>query len=145
MKADDPQLKDFTALVSDPAISPKDRAQKLLDLYTSNVKAAAEANGKAWTDLTTKWVDEIKADKEIGGANLEKTQQTIAKALGQYGDPGLNEALAMTGAGNNPAIIRTLFKMAKALNEGGTPPSGNPPAGGPKDIASIMYPNHAKG
>ncbi|MDE2471519.1 MAG: hypothetical protein KGL35_23025, partial [Bradyrhizobium sp.] len=50
----------------------------------------------------------------------------------------LTNALVTTGAGNNPAIVRMFYRMARDLTEGG-PVTGSPATSG-KDPAALLYP-----
>lgn len=119
---------------------PNKRAQALLDLYAGEAKKAQEGAYKTFQDMNKSWVDAVKADPEIGGDNWANVQKTIAKGLDTFGTPGVRQALNLTGAGNNPDVIKTFYKMAKALTEGGHA-AGNPPTQtGPKDLAELMYP-----
>ena len=123
-------------------------AQKLVELSQNLQKAAAEKQWNDWKETNTKWVDEVKADKEIGGTNLDSVKQTVAKLLDnpEMSDPKFREVLDFTGAGNNPAVIRTLYRWAKALGEGSAV-SGEPAARGkdgavtnePKSLATSLY------
>ena len=126
-------------------------AQKLIDLAAKQTKAANETLLAQWDKQQQDWQTEIKADKEIGGDKLSGTLQTFAKVANdpELSDPKFREALTFTGAGNHPAIVRTLAKWAKALTEGG-PVRGNPPqrdAQGnavtqrPMTIGEAFYPN----
>lgn len=120
----------------------------LLGEYATRMKSTQEAAVKAFVETNEKWQAEIKADKEIGGDKLPAVLQTIGKVLDnpKLTDPGFKEALNYTGAGNNPAIVKTFYKMALALTEGGhvggTPPAeaGQKPTG-----AAALYPNLPKG
>lgn len=139
---DEDAIKSLVETLSDEKLAPQDRAQRLMDIHADVVKKVGEANTKAWTDLNEGWIKEAKADPEIGGAKLEATKTTIAKAIDSLGPDSakaFRQALDMTGAGNNPAIIRGLNKWASQIVEGshvtGTPPSG------PKDTAAMFFPN----
>lgn len=117
----------------------------LLPLHSEIVREAQEAATRSYVETNERWVNEVKADPKIGGANLEPTLQSIGKVLDQYGSPELRQALAYTGAGNHPEVIRFMAKIASQLNEGtptrtGSPtgaPGGNTPKAGP----NAMYPN----
>lgn len=105
------------------------QVQQLIDTHTSAIKATTEALYADWHKQNDTWRDEVKADKEIGGANLEKVLQTVSKVLdnSELTDPKFREALEYTGAGNNPAVARTLYRWAKALTEG-APVNGGVPS-----------------
>lgn len=125
------------------------QAEKLVGLYADAVKKQFEATSQAWEKTNADWQAEVKADKELGGANLTTVKQTISKVLDNpdLADPKFREALDLTGAGNNPAVIRTLYRLSKALTEGasiaGGPPARNGSgelANAPKSLADAFYP-----
>ena len=145
LKADDPALKSFNEVIGSD-MAPTARAQKLLDIYTGLTKANAEAQAANWSNLNKDWADKVRADPEVGGPNLEKTIAKIqqVKAMPQFAVPGLDEALAMTGAANNPAIFKFLSKLSNAVTEGKFV-SGSPAAPPKSDPASLFYPNMKTG
>lgn len=125
-------------------LSPKERGEKLMGLYADTVKSIGEANMAAWQKTNDEWVNEVKADKEIGGDKLDATRAEIAKAIDGLGEklaPEFRKALDITGAGNHPAVVRALSSWAKALNEGkhvsGAPASQKEAI----DLAKTWYPN----
>jgi hypothetical protein len=114
----------------------------LLAVYGDRVKQLAAEPMKAWTDLNTSWINEVKADPTLGnGQGLRPEVKTaISKVKAEYGDAAFNDALNVTGAGNNPAVIRFLHKISKVLVEGGHV-GGRPAASGPTGpSAEAMYP-----
>src|SRR5439155_22514769 len=129
-KLDEGMSKQFTDIATEAKLSPA-AAQKLIDLDIARQKSFSEAMAKTYRDTNEKWVEEVKADAEIGGDKLQPTLTTISKALDTFGTPKVREALNLTGAGNNPEIVKTLFKMAKALTEGGHV-TGQPAASAPQ-------------
>lgn len=120
----------------------QEQAQALVDLYAAKAAAAAEQNQKAWTDLRTEWVTKAKADKEFGGQNFDANIGVAKTALKTFGTPELNDALAMSGIGDHPEMVRLLVRVGKAIGEDKLK-FGNAGNGAPKDAASIIYPNHA--
>lgn len=137
---------EFTGLAAELGIT-NEVAQKLIDYHHKHQTAASAALAASWQSTQDGWVAEVKADKEIG--NLDTLRQTIAKVADnpQLTDPGFKEALAFTGAGNNPAVLRTLYRWAQALGEG-TSVIGGVPArqangalstSGPASLATAIY------
>ena len=129
---DEKVLTEFKATLADAKLSPSEKGQKLVDMHVAALKQAVEYPMTYWRDLQTKWVSEIKADKEIGGQNFDASQKVFQTALAFYDSKygadagkGLREALAMTGAGNNPHIARLIFSRFKDDVESGTV-SGRP-------------------
>lgn len=137
LQADDAQLTEFGDFARDLGLS-QEAAQKLLDRYAGVLSEPA----KAYQQVQETWIGEIKADKEIGGANLEKSLGLAAKALDQFGGKQLREALNVTGAGNHPAIVRAFVAIGKAISEdtfvggGKTAPE--------KSLAQSLYPTMSK-
>jgi len=121
---------------------PKDRLQALVDLQVKANQVAQEAASKLWQDLQDKWTEEVKADPDIGGSKLEATQSVIAKSLEEFGNKDVREAFVLTGAGNNPHIVRYIHKMAVALSEG--KPVVGTPATAETTQAEKLYPDQGK-
>src|SRR5580765_8064558 len=121
-------FKAFEGLAKEAGLSHK-AAQTLIDQHTAAIKASTDALYAEWYKQNETWQEEVKADAEIGGAKLEGVLQTVSKVLdnAELTDPKFREALEFTGAGNHPAVARTLYRWAKALSEGESV-NGNPPA-----------------
>lgn len=126
-------------------------AQKLVDFQSELSKQASEAGVQLWMDTQKQWVDEIKADKDIGH-KLPEVKTTISKAidsvLGPELAPAFREAMDFTGAGNNPAFIKGFFKFAQRFTEGTHVPAGGPskfgqvrPGSAPTTGAAAIYPH----
>lgn len=122
----------------------KEAMTDLLGEYATRVKSAQDAAAQAYLETNKKWQEEVRADPEIGGDKLDGVLKTIGAVMNDPAitAPGFKEALNLTGAGNNPAIIKTFYKMAQKITEGGHV-GGSPPASkpAPKTGASAMYPN----
>ena len=110
----------------------------ILSELAPKVQEQLAAPYKAWNELQTKWGNEIKSDKDIGGAKLPETVARIMQGVKQFGDEAaVTEALRITGAGNNPAIIRLLNSVFSRLAEG-SPVAGAPAQQG-KSAAQKLY------
>lgn len=139
--AEDPALKAFTEGAAELGIS-QEAAQALINKVAPQMQEAALEPYRQWAQLQEKWLGEVKADPEIGGSKLEGALATIASAFNTLGDNGgkdVRAALDMTGAGNHPAVIKFMHKVAVALTEAGAV-TGSPPNGA-KSAAERMYPN----
>lgn len=128
----------------------QEHGQKLVDFYVEKLNEAVEAPSKFYAEMRKGWVNELKADKEIGG-KLPEVKTGIGRMLNSLGDKALvksfNEAMDLTGAGDHPAFVKLFNKLAERLTEGGHIRSGNPnpaanPTGRPTGPgAAAMYPN----
>lgn len=138
------QFDEFKELAKEAGISGT-HAQKMVALAATAMKANMDKVYGEWNETQTKWVSEVKADPELGGTKLDEVKQTISKLLdnSELSDPKFREALDFTGAGNNPAIIRTLYRWAQRLSEGGSV-SGDPAARNPNGSLSTERPGLAQ-
>lgn len=138
------KVTEFTKIAAEAKL-PQEVAQKFVDIYSAEIRQISEAPMRAWTELQTKWQDEVRNDPVIGGANMDKnlaaTKAGLNNLLGEEA-PKFFEALNITGAGNNPDIIRGLFKAAQA-HAPATPVAGKPAGGASKSAGATLYPQMA--
>ena len=139
---DNELLDGALSLFNNADIRPTERMQQLLDLQIeASTKAADAANaaGQAlWNETQTTWQEEVAALPKLGGENLDKTLATIKAGLKQVGATKETfAAIDLTGAGNNPEIVKILHALTAPLSEGG-PQSGNP-TGGPISKADKLF------
>lgn len=142
--ADDKGLASFAELGTKHGIS-KDAAQALMDIYVDQVKAGNAAASQLWDKMQTDNQALIKADPDFGGAKLDGSLKAIAKVIdnpdfGGKDAKAIREALALTGAGNHPALFRLLAHMSNALTEGKSV-TGSAPKTQLGDPARTLYPN----
>jgi len=123
---------------------PQEQAQKFIDLALSREQAAATRGVQAFVDLQTKWVSEIKADPEIGGARFEASMASGGRAIDRLGVPGLREALNLTGAGNNPAIVKPFVRLGQMVSEDRFMPGRNAAPAVPRSAAEVIYDGNPK-
>lgn len=139
----DAEMGEFLEFANGSKLS-KEAAQSALDLYTknlqANVAALVEGQRNAWNETITGWKADLAKDPEFSGDNMVVAQTTIGRALDEYGDQATRDAFELTGAGWNPAIIRFVHNMAKALSEG-KPVAAAAPAQqtGPKTPGQALY------
>jgi hypothetical protein len=137
-------FKQFTEYAKEMGMT-KAQATRLIGVHAEAVKATTEAIFDAWKNQQSAWVDEIKKDPEIG--NIAEVRQTFAALADnpKFSDAKFKEALDSTGAGNHPAVVRTLYRWAKALSEGASiagDPAGRDAQGqttAPRSPGAAMY------
>lgn len=150
VKADDPTIGQFKQDFADAGLS-SEQVQKLVDKYggklmlVAEVQKAFDAQAQLWKDTQQQWVDKVKADPEVGGANLQTNLAGIGKLIDRFGGKEsveLRKAFGLTGAGNHPEIVRFFTRIAKATNlEGSTVTGGKPAPTTFKSAASTLYGN----
>ena len=147
MKADDPALAKLVETLSDPKLTPAQRTEALLAQHGETLQAVATAAQQSIHDnyrtINDGWVKEIREDPELGRDKFDQTISTIAKAIDSWSPDAkaMRQALSLTGAGNNPAVIRTLYAMASALGEG--KPAQGKPAPTQKSAVDLLYGGNA--
>lgn len=118
---DEKQMTAFKEILADEKLSTSERGTKLAEMHAAAVKAAVEGPVTTWMNLQTEWQAKVKADPEMGGANYEGMTASIAKAIDEIGGKeakAIREAFVFTGAGNEPNIVRLMYRMSKAITEG---------------------------
>lgn len=135
-------IQQFEAFAKEEGLS-QDRAQKYLDRHVAEIKKMNDGIYQTWYDTQRTWQAEITADKSVGGEKLPASKQAIGRVLNFLGPElgkSFREALDFTGAGNNPAVFRSLVKLAERFSEA-TPVSGKPGStAAPRTAASVLYP-----
>lgn len=116
VQVDGEQLTEAKKMFAADGLS-QDRAQAYVDLYTEKLKEATEAPYKLWAETQRAWQDEVRADREIGGAKLAGNLSIAAKAIDRFGGDRLRQALNVSGAGNHPDVIRAFIRIGKAISE----------------------------
>jgi hypothetical protein len=126
--------------------------QKLIDLYAKHTQEALQAPADFYADKQEEWRNTINADPEIGGSKLNGVRVSIAKLIDSLGDSaladGFREAMDYTGAGNHPAVVKWLSRIAQKLTEGGPVRGAGPsldgmrrPGEGRPTAAQAIYPH----
>lgn len=118
------------------------QAQKLADKFIETQQARAEKQGETWSATITKWADDAKADKEIGGDKWETSKADAQRAIKTLGTPELGAYLNASGGGNHPELIRLMAKVGAMLKED-NPAGGGDGGGKPAEPAHLLFPSDA--
>lgn len=117
----------------------QEAAQRILDKMAPIISAR---QAQLVADVRQSWVDQSKADPEIGKAKLRETLSTARKALDQFGTPELMSCLRQSGIGDHPEVIRVFYRIGKAISDDSIVtgrPGAQAPA--PSRDARTLYPN----
>lgn len=124
---DEENSKAFAELLSDDKLPPQERGQKLVELHTAALKQSVEAAieqsklaaAESYKKMNDDWRAQIKELPEFK-ANPDAEAGKVMQALISVGaDEKFFQALDLTGAGNNPAILQVLHRLTKPYFEGG--------------------------
>ena len=135
-------LTAFSEVAKEANLS-QEAAQKLLDKMGPTI---AQRQIEQFETIKNDWAQAAQVDKEFGGDKLQENLSVAKKALDSFGTPELRTLLNESGLGNNPEVIRFMYRAGKAISEekfvGST--TGANPRGTPKsfsDQASALYSN----
>ncbi|CAB4126764.1 putative protease [uncultured Caudovirales phage] len=122
----------------------QDAAQKLVESMGPKIAERQLAQVEA---IRNEWAQQSQVDKEFGGDKLQENMAVAKKALDSFGTPELRTLLVQSGLGNNPEVIRFMYRAGKAISEdtfvGSSPGAGGKPTG-PQDFnakAAALYSN----
>jgi hypothetical protein len=135
VQLDSAAAEEFTAIAKELKLDQA-AAQKLADIGAKMATRQAEAHAQ----LVETWTEQVKADKEIGGDNLDENLGIARKAIDTFGSPELKALLNSTGMGNHPEVVKLAFKVGKAISEDRFV-TGSPKGNATNDPAKKMFPN----
>jgi hypothetical protein len=118
---------------------PQEAAQKVTDLGVKLAQKWVAESQQATSDMLADWKAQAETDKEFGGDALPANLAVAKKAIDQFGTPELRELLDVHRLGDNPEVIRFMFRVGKAISEDTFVAGGNTtPA---KSAAKTLFPN----
>lgn len=132
----------------DPAIDTEFRGiaaelkldQGAVDKLTGLQIKLYEKQAEAVAAQVTKWGDETKKDKELGGADHDAKMAKAAGFISTFFSPTVAGLLNKTGLGNHPEFVRGMYRAGLAMGELSTPRGGPGGSGGKESISEILYP-----
>jgi hypothetical protein len=129
--ADEATLSEFKSIAKESGLKPE-TAQKFIDLQTKLESARVAQVDAQWKTQQSTWEAALKADKEVGGANLEQSKAFAKRAVDAAGGEELRATLRELGLSNHPGLAKAFVKLGKSLAEdtiagtaGASPTPGN--------------------
>lgn len=120
VEADAEMLGEFSKLAKDLKLTQA-QAQALVDLQVKSAQSGEGARAQQLEQALAKqsevWISEIKNDPEIGGAKFDATVSTAVKAISTFFGDDFRALLNESGLGNNPALVRGMYKIGQAISE----------------------------
>lgn len=136
----------MTAHAKALGLSPE-HAQKTLEAaHQEAVQYWADQEAKAENLRKVEWVEQTKADKELGGEHYQQTLMNVSAAR-QWGVNGgimsadFDKFVFESGLGNHPEMIRFMNGVGRMVRGEIGLHVGTPPAPPRKTMAERMYPN----
>lgn len=136
----------LAGILNNAELSPQDRAQQLINLHANTVKSVVESvtqqlqesNMTLWRQTNDEWrakikeLPEFKSDPDAEAGKVLQALKTVGASDEFF------QALDLTGAGNNPAILQVLHRLAKPFMEGGSVASGDKASSG-RQLGANIY------
>ena len=119
VEVDKSAMSEATAVFKDAGLS-QENAQKLVDLNVKMQQSAAEQSEQQFKTMLNDWVDETKADSEVGGDKFEASVADARKAISAFGNDAFREIISSSGLGNHVEMVRVFAKIGKLVSEDGT-------------------------
>jgi hypothetical protein len=117
-----------------------EQAQAILERENGAVSSFVQEQNETIKTKMDSWVNEIKADKEIGGDAYDQTLSAAKRAVSRFATPEFIQSLNETGLGNHPELVRVFARIGKAMSDDHSVFPGAQ-SGGKKSIEDIFYPN----
>lgn len=116
-------------------------AQKVTDIGAKMAQKFQSKQAEAMQQLSTEWVDAATTDKEFGGDKLTENLAVAQKALTAFGTPELRGLLEQSGLGNNPEVIRFMYRAGMAISEDKLVTGGARSTSSGQSQAQRLFPN----
>ena len=136
----DPEASDrFKQIAKDLGLSQAE-AQRLVDFYCQNMGKVQTQLGQQTLARQQGWQKQCRTDRELAAnGGFERNLAVAKKAVERFGGTNLSQALAETGAGSHPEVLRCFYRIGKALSEDGfIAPGGKRQK---KSYAETFYPD----
>jgi hypothetical protein len=115
---DEEMLKEFNELAGKYNLSQKG-ADNLMSMAVKLTKLTGDSLNKTLAEQQRQKINEYKnallTDREIGGANIEKTLKTANAAYDYFADDEVQKILQETGLNCHPKVVRMFYKIGKQM------------------------------
>lgn len=150
MTIDADLLEEATPIFKEIGLS-NEAANKVLPVAKSLMDKTRDATIQQMVDAGAQqrkaWLDEAKADPEIGGGKWDATLHAAGKALDALGYPEgspFRAVLTETGFGNHPEMIRAMAKVGAMVGEDGDFVRADAAVQVKRSREEVLYPNDVR-
>lgn len=126
----------FTSFAKESGLT-SDQAQKLLDRDHADRKAWLDSQAVSLAEQSSAWLNDLKKDRDLGGAKWGETEQNVTRALDKFDPTGaFRKGAAEAGVAYWPELVKLLNGIGASMREGRLDAPANTPP--PKDNRSPM-------
>lgn len=119
-----------------------EQAQAVLERESQAVSGFIEGSQNQLKEQSTKWVEELKQDKDVGGDSFNKSAELAKRFVSRFGDDSLKDALDQTGLGNHPGLFKMIVRAAKLMSEDQLVLPNAQPSAEAKRPEDVLYGNN---
>jgi hypothetical protein len=132
------QLEKISQYAKEQGFS-QEQAQKHLERENAVLAEYVSKQQEDFKAQTQSWVEQVKADKEIGGEKFQENMEYATRAFERFATPEFAKVVKESGFGNHPGLVRTFFKIGQAMKDDRmiNPPAHGSSAG--KSAAELLY------
>ena len=116
MTLDTAAVEAFSPIARELGLS-QDQAQKMVDLYSTQVASNQKAIADGWGKQQQDWGKELSGDKEFGGDAFSSTRNNANAVLSKFASKDEIQAIQAMGLGNFPPFVKMLARAGKAMGE----------------------------
>ena len=109
------QMTSFQAPFKDAGLTSR-QAQKMYDAFSKAQNQWVEQLQQQNLQMRQNNLEQIKADPQIGGQNINQTKAYVGTVMDKYGSQELRDFLNESGLGSNPELVRVFAKIGKDLS-----------------------------
>lgn len=136
-------VKEVTEFATANKLSPE-AAQKMLDREHAIAADIIQAQKDIATGMPPKWVEAVKADPQLGGANFDSTIAMAQKPINAFGSEAFKKALNESGLGSHPEMVRFCAAIGKLMGEDKLVIPSEGGRGPAKTFPEALYPDKPK-
>jgi len=92
-------------------------AQAVLERDHATIMSYADAQKAMVSEKLAAWVEDVKADKELGGDNFGKSVELAKRVVERFGTDAFKKALNESGLGNHPELVRVFVRIGRSMAE----------------------------
>ena len=133
------RLDKISAFAKEKGLS-NEEAQVIVDRESEAVAEDRQSQKAAFVTMNNGWLEELKADKEIGGDKLDENSEQAARVIDTFGTPEFKKELMDSGMGRHPGLFRMLVKIAGSMKDDKFIPPGAQSEEKKKSLVDKFYP-----
>lgn len=138
VEVDAAALDAFSPVLKEAGLT-QEQAQKLANVYATQMSRVQESLVEQHTRQVQEWAKAVREDKEIGGANFDANVKVAQRAIARFGDAELKQVLDQYGLGNHPALVRAFLKAGREIKEDNLELGGAAGNGVRKPTEEVFY------